>query len=182
MADIDYSPVHDLETMHEAIHRLLAHYEPLPFVDISGNLPRHATLKYNHRSLAQIEQIVIHHVGVDAAVTPEQTAEYHIRKGWPGIGYTFYVRTNGDAYQTQPLGVVSYHCAGACNVKGIGICLEGSFMHHEPPEAQLEATRAVVGWLFAQLPQPLAVFGHQELRQTACPGDTWGAWKDKILP
>jgi hypothetical protein len=180
---VAYDPIADLKAIRDAVDRLLAHYEPLPFVDISADLPQHPTKRYDKRDLSQIEQIVVHHVGVDAVVPPERTARYHVNtKDWPGIAYHFYATMNGDAFQTQPLDIISYHCGGMCNVKSIGICLEGRWMDKEPPEAQLEATREVIGWLFAHLPQPLTVFGHREVGQTACPGNTWSQWKGKVLP
>ena len=156
-----------------------------PFVPIWNELPVHPEKRYNERLLTDIEQIVIHHVGVDAEVSPERTAEYHVKtKDWPGIGYHFYIRTDGRAYQTQPLETVSYHCGGECNRVSVGICLEGSFMDHEPPPAQLEATKRVIEWLWLEsiISHVDTFVGHREIRQTACPGNTWPKWKEKILP
>jgi len=154
-----------------------------PFEDISAKLLQHPEKRYNLRSLDSIKQIVIHHVGIDAPVTPAATASYHVRtRGWPGIAYHFFIRMDGTAYQTQPLNVVSYHCGGQCNVISIGICLEGSFMEREPSQKQLGATKEVIDWLLDDF--DLKVLGHKEVEgtSTACPGNTWDDWKEKIMP
>lgn len=172
----------------EAVNRITRHLtgepEPPPFHDITDELAKHPEKVYGTRALSDIGQIVIHHVGVDAVVSPQTTARYHVRKGWPGIGYAFYVRQDGAAYQTQALETVSYHCGGTCNVCSIGICLEGSFMDGRvPTDAQLGATRAVVGWLLAELGLEVsAVKGHRDVRQTACPGNTWPQWRALVVP
>jgi len=172
----------------EAVNRITRHLtgepELPPLDDIIGELAKHPERVYGTRALSDIGQIVIHHVGVDAVVPPENTARYHVRKGWPGIGYHFYVRSDGRAYQTQALETVSYHCGGTCNVCSIGICLEGSFMAGRvPTDAQLGVTRAVVGWLLAELElEASAVKGHQEVGPTACPGNTWPLWRALVMP
>jgi len=181
-ADADLVAV--INTVNAITRELFGEPEPVPWLDIINELPRHAERVYSRRaSLADIRQIVIHHVGVDAVVPPENTAAYHVRKGWAGIGYHFYIRTDGTAYQTQALETVSYHCGGACNTHSVGICLEGSFMEGRvPTDAQLAATRAVVAWLLEYLDLPAsAVKGHREVRATSCPGTTWPKWRGEVV-
>lgn len=157
-------------------------------IDITDELPK-GKGEYGTRSLGDIAQIVIHHVGVDADVSPETTAKYHVKPrptapdGWPGIGYHFYVRKDGTVYQTNALETVSYHCGGTCNLHSVGICLEGSFMKAIPTPEQLEATRGLNTILVHELGLlTKQIRGHREVRQTACPGETWWTWKARILP
>ena len=168
-----------------AVNDIMRVLEPEPpFQNIVQKLPRHPTLVYSTRELDIISQVVIHHIGVNASVPPANTAAYHVRKGWPGIGYHFQIQQDGTAYQTQELETVSYHCGGSCNTISVGICLEGSFVGDRVPgERQLAATRDVVNWLLWTLNLPKsAVVGHKDVRQTRCPGDTWPAWRGAIVP
>lgn len=153
-------------------------------VDITDELLKHPTETYGTRSMADISQIVIHHVGVNAPVTPQQTARYHVNtKGWPGIAYHFFITSAGVIYQTNDLTTVSYHCAGTCNKISIGICLEGSFMIAQPTASQIESLYDLNAYLLSVLSmQPVQIRGHREVRQTACPGNTWEQWKPKVVP
>ena len=178
------SPDATLPEVVATVNDILRVLEPSPpFEYIVEKLPQHPTKRYNSRDIDIISQVVIHHVGVNAVVPPQNTAAYHVRKGWPGIGYHFYVRTDGSAYQTQGLETVSWHCGGSCNTISVGICLEGSFVGNRvPPDAQLAATRDVIRWLLWQLELPeSAVVGHKDVRATRCPGDTWPQWRGAIV-
>lgn len=174
-----------LEEVTAAVNEIIGRLEPeLPFVDITDELPTHPTKTYNTRAVEAIAQIVIHHIGVNASVPPQNTAAYHVRKGWPGIGYHFQIQKDGSAYQTQELETVSWHCGGSCNTISVGICLEGSFVGDRiPTKPQVTATRDVVTWLLWQLGlDEAAVIGHKDVRQTRCPGDTWPSWREAIVP
>lgn len=165
-----------LPELVRAVNALIDHLNPLSVADISGKLPRHPERTYGRRDLSVITQIVVHHVGVNADVGPRSTAAYHVRKGWPGIGYHYFVRSSGEMFQTQPLNVVSYHCGGDCNRVSVGVCLEGSFMKgRRPTPEQIQSLRALNERLGHD------VYGHRDLRQTACPGDTWHLWKHLIV-
>ena len=74
------------------------------------------------------------------------------------------------------------------NEQVIGICLIGNFTDREPTSAQIDSARLLCDF-FINNYSPLsgvqswdAVFGHKELpgQSTACPGNTWPAWKVKI--
>lgn len=157
---------------------------PLDIRDITDMLPTHETKEYKQRAEDDIQQIVIHHVGVDAVVGPQQVAVYHVnKKGWPGIAYHYFIRTQGEVYQCQYRDVVSYHCAGHCNTISLGICLEGSFVDgRRPTPEQKAALRALNNHLLATLGPNIQIVGHKEVRQTRCPGDDWKAWKEEVVP
>ena len=161
--------------------------EPTPYrvESVVNALAHHKTKTYGQRPRSAISQIVIHHVGVDADVSAFQTAAYHVRKGWPGIGYHYYIRKNGLIQLTNHLTTVSYHCGGDCNTISVGVCLEGSFMGNRiPTERQLGACLYLNYTLCKDydLNPIAAIKGHREVRQTACPGSTWAQWKDAVIP
>jgi N-acetylmuramoyl-L-alanine amidase len=149
-------------------------------------LPRSSVETYTERPLSGVKYIVIHHAGVDADPTPEQTALYHVNEhGWPGNGYHVSVMKDGSAYLTQRLTTMSYHVAGR-NHECIGILLNGDFNEGRvPTEAQLITAQKVVDWIGSQLPGGWTVAAHNNVAlpssATNCCGDTWDDWVERIV-
>ena len=88
--------------------------EPMPeppiseWEDISDKLMTHPEKEYAVRDKSMIDEIIFHHVGVEGA-TVENTAKYCVEtRGWPGIGYHFWIMPNGTIFQTNPLENISY--------------------------------------------------------------------------
>lgn len=177
-----------VEEIIETVNLVIQQITPeIAVVDIVDDLAKHPTKTYRMRGLKDIKQILYHHVGDPggADVSPYNTAWFHVhRRDWPGIGYGFYIGKDGTIYQTQRLHTVSYHCGGQCNVTSLGVCLEGSFIKGRvPTDAQLEAARFLNEDLLRMLGlDESAIKGHKEVGKTACPGTTFGQWKDKLVP
>jgi len=157
--------------------------------DVINELPKHHSLVYKTRSLAQITHLVIHHSAALATVSPQAVARYHVgadpsrnKDAWPGIGYHYYIGPGGTVWQTNGLKTISYHC-GQGNSYTIGICLAGNFMEESPTSKQLEAGEQLVALLCDYLDiLPQNILGHKELSSdTVCPGDTWPTWKNKLV-
>jgi hypothetical protein len=152
--------------------------------DISGQLPTHATLNYPTRNREEISAIILHHSAVPPSVEAEQIARYQVeRKGWPGIGFHFFVRGDGSLQQTQPLEVVSNHAGDTGNRVGVGVCLAGNFTDQPPLGPQLITTASLVAWLLNDLNLPLeAIQGHSDYVVTQCPGNTWDTtWHAQLV-
>ncbi len=139
--------------------------------------------RYRQRRLEAIRYLVVHHSGVDRDSSAEEIAAYHVAAlGWPGIGYHFVVRWNGDIECAGDLATVRYHVAGA-NEAAVGICLPGNFDSAYPTEEQLGAARNLCRMLMPVLDPAesgvVRVRGHREvaLSPTNCPGATWDEWK-----
>ena len=148
-------------------------------VYVADDLPRHSTGRYPHRQ--QIARLVIHHSAAPARVGARAIAAYHVRHGWPGIGYHYVILPDGTIQQTNALYLASWHAAGH-NRASVGVCLLGNFMRCEPPAAQLEAAARLCAWLAdVHGLEPSAVAGHREINKTACPGRTWPHWKPALL-
>jgi len=163
--------------------------EPLPWVDISGNLPQHpdSENRYEHRNPSQVARTVIHHsVTEPADESPagivqhiKNIARQHIRiAGWPAVAYHVIIGPLGDAYLVNPLDVSAYHVGKYSkrnfgNERSYGVCLLGKLHKHDPTEAQL-ATARRVGETLGKLVVP-----HKALARTACPG-RWARWGEEI--
>lgn len=152
---------------------------------VVARLPRHATLRYESRPLAQITHLVIHHTGVAAEVGPEVIAGYHVADlNWPGIGYHYVVYPDGRVVQTNALTTITYH-ARQFNAASVGIALLGDFESAPPPPNQLDAVAALCVWLRRGLHLPVgAIQGHRELVNVTCPGSQWllgAAWKYDLI-
>ena len=161
---------------------------PMPsrIVDVVDKLPKHATLKYATRTLDKIKRVVIHHSAVRGTISAEAIARYHVAEppngnGWPGIGYSYYIPSDGTIYQTNALTTISYHALDA-NATSVGICFGGDFTKEKPTDIQLESGK----WLLGELYKPLGlsakdVLGHRDANpgRTACPGGDW--WKAMLV-
>jgi hypothetical protein len=155
-----------------------------PIEEIMDTLPQHPTHRYTRRTREAIRSLVIHHSVVPPSVDVRQIAQFHVeQRGWPGIGYHFFITPEGHIQQTQPLEVISYHSGEVGNQEGVGICLSGNFNEQPPPEPQLNATAQLLAWLLSTLHLPLeAVRGHCDYRNTQCPGLTWKTvWRAPLL-
>jgi hypothetical protein len=153
----------------------------LHIINVVDSLPKHSTLKYGTRPLSGIRYVVVHHEG-DGSVDdpPELAARYHVyTKGWPGIGYHYWITGNGDVFQTNWLDTHSYH-VGTLNDVSVGICLAGDFTNVLPTPAQLVSVNALVNWLKLQLPG-VEVVPHKHLVATECPGNTSATWWPQVI-
>jgi hypothetical protein len=101
-------------------------------------------------------------------------AKYQVEmKGWPGVGFHYFVYDDGRIQQTQPLAAITHH-AGDANPTSIGICLAGNFTDQAPTEAQMLSTSQLAAWLLQELDLPIeAIHPHKDYSATACPGDQW---------
>lgn len=94
----------------------------------------------------QPEYIVVHHTGGSdnnpLADTSHHTAtmveDWHLKKGWDGIGYHYFIEKNGDVWKGRPEHRNGAHCK-AVNTKSIGVCLAGNFDFTKPTKQQEKA-------------------------------------------
>jgi N-acetyl-anhydromuramyl-L-alanine amidase AmpD len=156
-----------------------------PMEDIVEDLLTHPTRRYAWRSLADIQQIVIHHTATSPSITPQRLAQYQVQQqGRAGIIYHFCVAANGTIYWTNRLETVSDH-AYSQNQCSVGICFPGNFTATIPTGAQLEAGGKLCAWLLGSLRLPSsAIVGLGEFVNTQSPGKQWLSgqrWKDKLM-
>lgn len=107
-------------------------------------------------SLAEIQNIRDFHAGA--------------KRSWADIAYHFLIDRAGRVWQGRPLVYQGAHAKGH-NAHNIGIVLLGNFDKAKPAPAQLDALAAFI--LFLRDTYGIAekaVYTHQELGQTSCPG------------
>lgn len=116
---------------------------------------------------AKTDKIVIHHADMLGSV--EDIHKLHLKQGWSGIGYHFYVRKDGQIYRGRPEKKQGAHCIGENN-RSIGVCFEGRYdLPSTMPDVQLAAGKELIKHLREKYPQ-VELFKHSELFATACPG------------
>ena len=159
-----------------------------PIEDITNSLPRHPDKSFDQRSLAQIQYLVIQHSVLPGDFPPEKIAAYLVeKKQWPGIGYHFYITSDGKIYQTNPLETVCYFAGSNVqyNPLGVCICFAGDFTAEVPTAAQLSNGGKLLAFLMQELHLPMeSIMGHKEFVVTQSPGQQWDSgrkWKDMLL-
>lgn len=122
----------------------------------------HGTLEKRKKTAV----VVIHHRGGtgDAASIHAQ----HLANGWTGIGYHYYIRSDGQVFAGRPDDTVGAHAAGH-NSDSIGVCFEGNFEITSPTKAQIASGKALLSGIFSRY-GVLSVKRHGDLCATACPG------------
>lgn len=118
------------------------------------------------------DTLVVHHLEAEGSNwTVEFVHNMHIREhGWNGIGYNYYIRTDGVIYTGRPPHMIGAHCQGH-NTNTIGICFEGDFMKKTYlPDAQYQAFCELKAYLENQYGKKFTVKGHRELSPSECPG------------
>ena len=121
-------------------------------------------LKYKNKP----KKLIIHHTS-DNGLTPERINEIHVENGWAGIGYHFYIRSDGTIYRGRPEEAVGAH-AKKNNNDSIGIALEGNFEEASPTEAQMEALVKLSADMIIKY-NLSEVLGHRDVYETLCPGE-----------
>ncbi len=130
------------------------------------------------RRMKRVKRIIVHHSESDFG-SAKQFHDWHLAKGWAGVGYHFVIGNgNGaDDGEIQIGRLALYqgaHCRGQ-NSDSIGICLVGSFTSRHPSEKQLAALEHLIATLcdaYKLDPNGEAVItGHRDWNETSCPGD-----------
>jgi N-acetylmuramoyl-L-alanine amidase len=112
--------------------------------------------------------LVLHHAAAKT-LSPAAVHAAHLRNGWSGIGYHFYVRKSGAIYRGRPIWACGAHAPGY-NAVGIGICAEGNYdTETNMPLKQEQALQWLVDRLRKRYPA-VKVIRHRDVTATACPG------------
>lgn len=113
-------------------------------------------------------RIVLHHAEASSC-TVFDIHNWHLQRGWAGIGYHYFIRKDGSVYQGRKEGWRGSHCPGA-NYNSIGICFEGSYMLEEMSQVQINAGLELIADINSRYGN-MPIYGHKELYSTSCPGD-----------
>ncbi len=110
--------------------------------------------------------IVLHHRAGNGDV--DSIHNEHLKNGYSGIGYHFYVRKDGQVFQGRPIDKIGAHCKGYNN-KTIGICFEGNFESEAMSDKQIKAGQKLISYVKKIYPN-ISIKNHKDLFNTACPG------------
>lgn len=172
--------------------------------DVSHLLPRHGYKRYETRSVAEIDRIVLHKSGANGppgyngALGMARFCVEH--RGWPGAAYHFWLSQVPDKDESQRLVIYrcnatatrSYHTGKLCNRFGLSIAFQGNYdgdgdfiPENRPTEAQMVMAELLVAHLRAQhnivfektdADDDWGLTGHWEWGKPVCPGDFVRAW------
>ena len=94
----------------------------------------------------------------------------HLKNGWTGIGYHFYIRKDGSIYEGRPIDTVGAHTVGKNNIS-VGICFEGNYESKDAkmPSKQLKSGQELISYLKG-IYKNAQVKRHSDFQATACPG------------
>lgn len=115
---------------------------------------------------SKVIMIIVHHRGGNGDVN--SIHQQHLRQGWSGIGYHYYIRKDGQVYQGRPVHYVGSHCKGN-NSCAIGICFEGNFKKEKPTAEQIKSGKELVKHIKKMHPKIYKVMNHRDLYPTECP-------------
>lgn len=118
-------------------------------------------LEYN-----RVVLIVVHHRGGNGDVY--SIHQQHLKQGWAGIGYHYYIRKNGEVYQGRPIKYMGSHCKNN-NRCSVGICFEGNFSKEKPTAEQIQSGKELVKHIKKMYKKIYKVVNHRDLFPTACP-------------
>lgn len=145
------------------------------------------SIQYTHRLLSDITSVVIHHTGSDyyrdgtAYRHFLAAAAYHVRRGWPGIGYHYGIDERGHCYWLGPADTIRWHAGNwRINQTSIAIVLPGNFTERVPTVLQVAGVERLLLRLDEIVSEAagrevkLSVEPHSAVRlgYTECPGNT----------
>jgi hypothetical protein len=171
---------------------------PVSF-DISRSQWHAASMRSNWDKMTSPFRITVHHTAepfsslsaAAAGAEVKNIQDQHMNErtpGWADIGYHFLIDPAGNIIEGRPLYAQGAHASGSNNIGNIGICLLGNFvsqpdrgadyLHAQQPSAsQLSSLSQLIDNLRGHYSiERSSVFGHKELKSTACPGPTLSRW------
>lgn len=108
---------------------------------------------------------------------------YHLSKGWAGIGYNYVIDINGLVWEGRPEDCVGAHVSGH-NSKSIGVCYVGGLDKNKKAKdtrnaKQLKSMVELCRYLHQKYPK--ATFhGHYDFDNKACPCFNVKEWIESI--
>lgn len=120
------------------------------------------------------EYIVLHHSATPRKMKNDDVFaihQWHLERGWSGIGYHFVIEKDGTLRSGRPLNTVGAHCRGY-NSKSIGICMVGGLDENGNIvdnfcDSQYKTLQTLVIMLREMYPEATFV-KHKDLAATKC--------------
>lgn len=145
---------------------------PYRVVDLTSSLP--PAKPYVKRS-STVRYIAVHHTDGPVDQSAKIIHDYHISKGWSGIGYHYLVRRVGEdglllVEKVRPV-VTIPACVRGFNSTSVCVAFAGSYNDTPPPKELIDKAAVFIMDLCLAFPGS-EVKGHREfpLQETDCPG------------
>lgn len=126
------------------------------------------------KPLAQVKRLIVHHSASPRETSVDQLREWHIARGFDGVGYHRVIDGQGKLHATRQLTVQGAHALGA-NHDSWGVCVMGDNTREDRKwtEVQIEALGRFVD-AAAEIVPGLVICGHRDAvggkTATECPG------------
>ena len=116
----------------------------------------------------RITKIVCHHPA-HPSWTLQDIHNYHVKLGWVGIGYNYFITFDGRIFEGRGRNIGAH--AQGYNSNTLGVCFQGDFEKQKMTDEQVKAG----AWLITQLLRNEGltindVIGHRDINATSCPG------------
>ena len=118
--------------------------------------------------------IILHHIEAsrhNSTIPVTDVHEWHLKNGWTGIGYHYYITKKGDIYIGRPENAVGAHAKNN-NINTIGIAVEGKYQSEIMPDKQKESLVKLGGYLRGKYGIN-SIKGHKDVNSTNCPGKNY---------
>ena len=124
--------------------------------------------------MRKINKIIIHCAATNPTmdINAATINEWHLKRGWSGIGYHFFIKRDGQIELGRPLETSGAHTKGN-NRNSIGICYAGGVDLKNCPEdnrtkEQKESFILLLKTLKNIFPNAV-IHGHRDFSSKACP-------------
>lgn len=131
-----------------------------------------------------IRLIVVHCTGSPTTTTREMVDEWHLARGWSGIGYHYLISAGGIVRKGRADSTVGAHCHGH-NTGSIGVCASGSPAEGMPwdNDQERQLILLITDLCRAWRLMPHQIRGHCELdpaNKPLCPGVSMDAVREQV--
>lgn len=146
-------------------------------INITEELPHHASKRWPKRSMELLQGITVHHFASEAPIVNQ--ALYHVNAhGWVGLAYTVVIR-DGQIYQTNYLDDRTTHASGGNDISW-GVCIGGDLSKRSMTDFERRALSGVCIAL-KELKEGLWVKGHNQISRTSCPCTDMNRIREEIM-
>ena len=123
-------------------------------------------------NMSKVVRVTLHHMASkDAGI--ETIHQWHLDRGWIGIGYNYFITLDGRIIEGRGLNVGAH--ASGFNSTSIGIGFQGDYesINKAMSNEQFNAGMWLIKKLMAENPSIQDVTGHRDLMSTTCPGQNF---------
>ena len=113
--------------------------------------------------------VVLHHSEVSSRHTIKDVHQWHLKKGWAGFGYHYFIDKEGEIYEGRPVASVGAHLYGH-NQDSVGICFEGDFNKEQMSGKQAGAAVMLIALLSLSYDNAKVVRHADLAKEKYCPG------------